>query len=167
MLWEYVTGLFATYEDVEDFPRYLQSYVNRIYVGQAAPAQTGMGSPLRRGLANVAKQSQPLLGDAALKDLPAPESDEESRRWLHLGTQLLKDAGWAWPIPAELALDAASECDQWSVPRRRQMTLTQTCPVASNSMASCSRASAGKSGRRAVAPTNADPHQYDRWPCFQ
>jgi hypothetical protein len=110
MLWEYVTELFATYEDVEDFPRYLQSYVNRIYVGQAAAAQTGMGSPLRRGLADVAKQSQPLLGDAALEDLPAPDPDDESRRWLHLGTQLLEDAGWAWPIPAELALDAASGC---------------------------------------------------------
>ena len=110
LLWEYVTELLASDQDVEQFPKYIQAHVRRIYTGYAAAAQTGMGNPMRRGLADVAKQSQPLLGDDVLADLPAPDPDEETPRWLHLGAHLLEAAGWAWPIAAEPALDAAAGC---------------------------------------------------------
>ena len=61
---EHVSELLATGQDVEQFPKYIQAHVRRIYTGYAAAAQTGLGNPMRRGLAAVAKRSHPLSGPA-------------------------------------------------------------------------------------------------------
>ena len=111
-LWEYVNGLLLKGYRIDMIMPAAALKAARIYAQLAAAAQTGMGSSSSPKLVALARSAGPLRRDDILSVLQSADQGrtEAPPRWLHLGGTMLDAAGWAWPVPATPALEAAAAC---------------------------------------------------------
>jgi len=82
----------------EDAPGLLRVVARRAYAGEAAAAQTGVGSPTTRGLIAAIRSSDT---DETQPSLVAPP-------WMRTLAAVLAVQGWAWPVPPLHAVMASA-----------------------------------------------------------
>ena len=85
----------------------------RAYAGEAAAAQTGVGSPTTRGLIAAVRSSAASPLGVIDVDAAAPETDEMppslvAPPWMRTLAAVLAVQGWAWPVPPLHAVMASA-----------------------------------------------------------
>ena len=110
-VWEQMDRLVQTGR-FEDAPGLLRVVVRRAYAGEAAAAQTGLGSPTTRGLIGAIKRREaapieeygaedPWMALDETPDLNAPP-------WMRTLAAVLAVEGWHWPVPPLHAVMASA-----------------------------------------------------------
>ena len=103
-----VTGRFA------DAPGLLKVVVRRVYAGEAAAAQTGVGSPTTRGLIGAIKRSEAsAIEEYGDQDIVATADENETGHlvappWMRTLAAVLAVEGWRWPVPPLHAVMASA-----------------------------------------------------------
>src|SRR5207344_2255686 len=96
----------------DDAPGLLRVVVRRAYAGEAAAAQTGVGSPTTRGLiAAIRSSAAASIGQLGVEDTsPAPEVSPSlvAPPWMRTLAAVLAVQGWAWPVPPLHAVMASA-----------------------------------------------------------
>jgi len=96
----------------DDAPGLLRVVVRRAYAGEAAAAQTGVGSPTTRGLIEAIRSSAATpIGQIGVEDTtPAPEDSAPlvAPPWMRTLAAVLAVQGWAWPVPPLHAVMASA-----------------------------------------------------------
>jgi hypothetical protein len=97
----------------DDAPGLLRVVVRRAYAGEAAAAQTGVGSPTTRGLIAAIRSSEASSVDAIDVDVPTPDVDTTAPSvvappWMRTLAAVLAVQGWAWPVPPLHAVMASA-----------------------------------------------------------
>lgn len=110
-VWEAVNRLLDKGQ-LEVAPAVMRRVAQRSYAGEAAAAQTGVGTPKTRGLVRIARtqRSNSLTTTEALESLPAVEPTFETATpvWMRvLAVMLLRD-GWSYPVAALDAVVASA-----------------------------------------------------------
>jgi len=97
----------------DDAPGLLRVVVRRAYAGEAAAAQTGVGSPTTRGLIAAIRSS--AAGSVGVIDVDAGTPDTEETPpsvvappWMRTLAAVLAVQGWAWPVPPLHAVMASA-----------------------------------------------------------
>jgi hypothetical protein len=97
----------------DDAPGLLRVAVRRAYAGEAAAAQTGVGSPTTRGLIAAIRSS--AAGSSGVIDVDAatPDTDETAPslvapQWMRTLAAVLAVQGWRWPVPPLHAVMASA-----------------------------------------------------------
>ena len=110
-VWEAVNRLLAKGQ-IEVAPSVVRRVAQRSYAGEAAAAQTGVGTPKTRGLVRIARthRSTSLTTTEALESLPAPDSNLEAPPpvWMRVLAVMLVRAGWSFPVAALDAVVASA-----------------------------------------------------------
>jgi hypothetical protein len=96
----------------EDAPGLLRVVVRRAYAGEAAAAETGVGSPTTRGLiAAIRSSAATQIGQIGVEDwMPAVEDSAPlvAPPWMRTLAAVLAVAGWRWPVPPLHAVMASA-----------------------------------------------------------
>ena len=96
----------------DDAPGLLRVVVRRAYAGEAAAAQTGVGSPTTRGLiAAIRSSAAAPIGQIGVEDSsPAPEDSPPlvAPPWMRTLAAVLAVEGWRWPVPPLHAVMASA-----------------------------------------------------------
>jgi hypothetical protein len=110
-VWEQMDHLVKTGR-FEDAPGLLRVVVRRAYAGEAAAAQTGVGSPTTRGLIAAVRSSEAaLIGQIGVEDsTPAVEDSPllVAPPWMRTLAAVLAVQGWRWPVPPLHAVMASA-----------------------------------------------------------
>ena len=97
----------------DDAPGLLRVVARRAYAGEAAAAQTGLGSPTTRGLIAAVRSSAAGLVGVIDVDAATPDMDETAPSlvappWMRTLAAVLAVQGWAWPVPPLHAVMASA-----------------------------------------------------------
>lgn len=110
-VWEAVNRLLIKGQ-IEVAPAAVRRVAQRSYAGEAAAAQTGVGTPKTRGLVRMARtqRSNSLTTTEALESLPAIETvfDTPVPVWMRILAVMLMRDGWSYPVPALDAVVASA-----------------------------------------------------------
>jgi len=110
-VWEQMDHLVKTGR-FEDAPGLLRVVVRRAYAGEAAAAQTGVGSPTTRGLIAAVRSSEAApVGQIGVEDsTPAPDDSPPlvAPPWMRMLAAVLAVEGWRWPVPPLHAVMASA-----------------------------------------------------------
>ena len=110
-VWEQMDHLVKTGR-FEDAPGLLRVVVRRAYAGEAAAAQTGVGSPTTRGLIAAVRSSEAApIGQIGVEDsTPAVEDSPllVAPPWMRTLAAVLAVQGWRWPVPPLHAVMASA-----------------------------------------------------------
>lgn len=110
-VWEAVNRLLLKGQ-LEVAPAVVRRVAQRSYAGEAAAAQTGVGTPKTRGLVRIARtqRSSSLTTTEALESLPAVETVVETAApvWMRVLAVMLMRDGWSYPVPALDAVVASA-----------------------------------------------------------
>ena len=110
----------------ETAPAIVRRVAQRSYAGEAAAAQTGIGSPKTRGLVKLAKSDDAMSRTTpdALDELLVADVSERPRApiWMRVVAVMLARAGWEYPIPPLDAVVASAAVIAMNG-RRRQSPL--------------------------------------------
>ncbi len=110
-VWEAVNRLLDKGQ-LEVAPAVVRRVAQRSYAGEAAAAQTGVGTPKTRGLVRIARtqRSSSLTTTEALESLPAVDTVFETTApvWMRVLAVMLMRAGWSYPVPALDAVVASA-----------------------------------------------------------
>ena len=97
----------------EDAPGLLRVVARRVYAGEAAAAQTGVGSPTTRGLIAAIRSS--AAGSVGVVDVDAAALDADETPpslvappWMRTLAAVLAVQGWRWPVPPLHAVMASA-----------------------------------------------------------
>jgi len=112
VVWEQMDRLVKSGR-FEDAPGLLRVVARRAYAGEAAAAQTGVGSPTTRGLIAAVRSSAASPVDVIDADAATPDADETSPSlvappWMRTLAAVLAVQGWAWPVPPLHAVMASA-----------------------------------------------------------
>ena len=97
----------------DDAPGLLRVVVRRAYAGEAAAAQTGVGSPTTRGLIAAIRSSAASPVGVIDVDAATPDMDEMppplvAPPWMRTLAAVLAVEGWRWPVPPLHAVMASA-----------------------------------------------------------
>ena len=110
-VWEAVNRLLVKGQ-IEVAPGVVRRVAQRSYAGEAAAAQTGVGTPKTRGLVRIARtqRSNSLTTTEALESLPAVDTAFETAApvWMRVLAVMLMRDGWSYPVPALDAVIASA-----------------------------------------------------------
>jgi hypothetical protein len=111
-VWEQMDRLVRT-KRVQDAPGLLPIVVRRVYAGEAAAAQTGMGSPTTRGLIGAVQRREAASAEEYGFDDTHSSQDEPASMppappWMRTLAAVLAAEGWRWPVPALHAVMASA-----------------------------------------------------------
>jgi len=120
--WMTDEGLADTWEQIDrlmrsgrfdDAPGLLTKVVRRAYAGEAAAAQTGMGSASTRGLVAAVTHSETRRVTELDEEEPATDGGESATQappWMRTLAAVLAVEGWRWPMPPLHAVMASAAC---------------------------------------------------------
>jgi hypothetical protein len=110
-VWEQMDRVVRTGR-YEDAPGLLRVIVRRAYAGEAAAAQTGLGSPTTRGLIGAIRRSEAgqIEGLGFEDAIPALDEPPTSvaPQWMRTLAAVLAVEGWSWPVPPLHAVMASA-----------------------------------------------------------
>jgi len=110
-VWEAVNRLLVKGQ-LEVAPAVVRRVAQQSYAGEAAAAQTGVGTPKTRGLVRIARtqRSSSLTTTEALESLPAVDTAFETPVpvWMRVLAVMLMRDGWSYPVPALDAVVASA-----------------------------------------------------------
>lgn len=110
-VWEAVNRLLVKGQ-LELAPVVVRRVAQRSYAGEAAAAQTGVGTPKTRGLVRIARTQRTTSRTTteALESLPAADPDLPAPVpvWMRVLGVMLMRAGWSYPVPALDAVVASA-----------------------------------------------------------
>lgn len=110
-VWEQMDRLVRT-DRVQDATGLLPIVVRRVYAGEAAAAQTGMGSPTTRGLIGAVQRREAMsVEEYGSDETHSPNDDPSSLSappWMRTLAAVLAVEGWRWPVPALHAVMASA-----------------------------------------------------------
>ena len=110
-VWEAVNRLLIKGQ-LEVAPAVVRRVAQRSYAGEAAAAQTGVGTPKTRGLVRIARtqRSSSLTTTEALESLPAVDTVLETAApvWMRVLAVMLVRDGWSYSVPALDAVVASA-----------------------------------------------------------
>lgn len=110
-VWEQMDRVVRTGR-YDEAPGLLRVIVRRAYAGEAAAAQTGLGSPTTRGLIGAIQRSEAgQIAELGVEDaIPALEEHPTSvaPQWMRTLAAVLAVEGWRWPVPPLHAVMASA-----------------------------------------------------------
>lgn len=110
-VWEAVNRLLVKGQ-FEVAPVVVRRVAQRTYAGEAAAAQTGVGTPKTRGLVGIARaqRSSRRTTTEALEALPAADNAFETAApvWMRVLAVMLVRDGWSYPVAALDAVVASA-----------------------------------------------------------
>ena len=110
-VWEQMHRLVQTGR-FDDASGLLRVVVKRAYAGEAAAAQTGIGSPTTRGLIGAIRRAEaaPIeeYGSDDLLGAPDQEPELVAPPWMRTLAAVLAVEGWQWPVPPLHAVMASA-----------------------------------------------------------
>ena len=111
IVWEQMDRLVKSGR-FDDAPGLLRVVVRRAYAGEAAAAQTGVGSPTTRGLISAIRSSAatPIEQIDVEDSTPAPEDSAPlvAPPWMRTLAAVLAVEEWRWPVPPLHAVMASA-----------------------------------------------------------
>ena len=110
-VWEQMHRLVQTGR-FDDAPGLLRVVVKRAYAGEAAAAQTGVGSPTTRGLIGAIRRAEATSIEEYGSDDVLGAADEQQELvappWMRTLAAVLAVEGWRWPVPPLHAVMASA-----------------------------------------------------------
>jgi hypothetical protein len=110
-VWEQMDRVVRTGR-FDEAPGLLRVIVRRAYAGEAAAAQTGLGSPTTRGLIGAIQRSEACqITELGVEDaIPALDEHPTSvaPQWMRTLAAVLAVEGWRWPVPPLHAVMASA-----------------------------------------------------------
>jgi len=110
-VWEQMHRLVQT-RRFDDAPGLLRVVVKRAYAGEAAAAQTGVGSPTTRGLIGAIRRAEATSIEEYGSDDVIGAADEQQELaappWMRTLAAVLAVEGWRWPVPPLHAVMASA-----------------------------------------------------------